>query len=335
MDYRKVIQFGKGSYVLSLPKDWVIKNSLTKGSVLTLEKMPRSLVISTDLDDSPDEIKTITVNAEKKDIDQIRAEIITAYLRNYDVIDIYSKRMNHQAERIKDIFKNLAGMEILEMTSTKMSTRYLLDTKDLSPESVIRRMDNIIRGLISDSMESVNGVCTYFSIKQRDLDVNRLNFLLGRVVREALTSRRALDDNPWKMMTYIRLGRHLERVADQQKRISKHLERLQLSKKFRKEFLDLYGSIKEAYVKAMTSYYKRDDKSAMEIELSSKEKMKACNRFLSRDLKKEYRQVRKDIAEKFGDHVHEHMIMTEIITNLRSMVSDEKMIARIVMNITD
>ena len=49
MEYRKVIGFGKGSYVISLPKGWALKNKLKKGSTLSVETGANSMVVSTNL----------------------------------------------------------------------------------------------------------------------------------------------------------------------------------------------------------------------------------------------------------------------------------------------
>ena len=45
MEYRKLIAFGKGGFVVSMPKDWVVENSLKKGSHIMLKKDGSSLVL--------------------------------------------------------------------------------------------------------------------------------------------------------------------------------------------------------------------------------------------------------------------------------------------------
>ena len=46
MDYRKIISFGKTSFVMSIPKSWVIKNGLKKGDLVSLEENEGNLIMS-------------------------------------------------------------------------------------------------------------------------------------------------------------------------------------------------------------------------------------------------------------------------------------------------
>ena len=46
MEFRKLIAFGKTSFVMSIPKAWVVKNNLKKGDLLSLEEDKDHLIIS-------------------------------------------------------------------------------------------------------------------------------------------------------------------------------------------------------------------------------------------------------------------------------------------------
>ena len=48
MNKRKLIKFGKNSYVISLPKEWIEENKLGKGSEINLNKFDENLIISTE-----------------------------------------------------------------------------------------------------------------------------------------------------------------------------------------------------------------------------------------------------------------------------------------------
>ena len=45
MEYRKLISFGKNSYVVSLPKNWVRQNKLKKGDLVYIEENVSNLVL--------------------------------------------------------------------------------------------------------------------------------------------------------------------------------------------------------------------------------------------------------------------------------------------------
>ncbi len=328
MEFRKLISFGKGSFVVSLPKDWVEQNKLKKGALLSLDKTSRSVVVSTDFSEREEEKTAITIAADDKSIEQLQAEIVTAYLSNYDIIEVIARRFEGKEEKIKEIVMNLAGLEILEQTATKITAKYLLDIKEISLDSLIRRIDNITRSLILDAIQCVDGACNYKSIKQRDADVNRLNFLIHRTVRKAVTQQR----DPWNLFWFMRISRKLERIADTQKRIAKDLENLKLSEGFAAEMKEAYGHIYDSYLKVMKSYYETDKNAALEIELSHKQRTMECDQLLSKELKDEYKIVRREAESLLSTHIHEHMVMTEIITNLKLMATDIKNIARGIMS---
>ena len=46
MEFRKLIRFGKSSYVISLPKKWVEKNKLEKGNTISLEFKGKDILVS-------------------------------------------------------------------------------------------------------------------------------------------------------------------------------------------------------------------------------------------------------------------------------------------------
>jgi phosphate uptake regulator len=334
MEFRKLITFGKGSYILSLPKDWVRNNKLKKGASLSVEAFSNSLIISTSLAEEAAEKRTISINADNKDIEEIRTEIVTSYLTGFDLIEIVAKKIKDNDEKIKEIIMNLAGLEILEQTSTKITAKYLLNTKEVSLDSLIRRMDNITRSLIIDSQECINGACNYASIKQRDNDVNRLNFLILRSVREIISSSRQLNlvgKTVWELITVLGVAERIEKIADRQKRIARGIEQLKLSKRFADELKIIYEKLNVAYIDSMKAFYQNDKKLARSIELTSKERAVSCDKLLSMGIKKEYQLLYKKNHE-MENYVNEHMIMAEIINNLKAMTASVKMIARTVMN---
>jgi Na+/phosphate symporter len=234
------------------------------------------------------------------------------------------------------LIKNLAGLLILEQTATKITARYLLDIKEVSLDTLIRRMDNITRSLIIDTMDSIRGKKNYTSIKQRDADVNRLNFLIIRTVSAALNSpklRKKLEKEIPELCSYKFIAGRIEKIADRQKRISRCSEQLKISESFTEEILKVYKKIKESYTDTMKSYYNGDKKIAADIELTNKKRNEMCNKLLSKDIENEYTMLKKSKDNKeILTHVHEHMIITEMITNIKAVTRSVKMIARNILN---
>ena len=61
MEYRKLISFGKSSFVVSIPKPWINKQNLKKGDVLYFEETEENLILSAKEKETDEEKKT-TIN---------------------------------------------------------------------------------------------------------------------------------------------------------------------------------------------------------------------------------------------------------------------------------
>jgi phosphate uptake regulator len=190
MDVRKLIGFGKGSFVISLPKNWVDANKLSKGALITVEESKAGLLLSPGSDATRKEENKITINVAHKDLPTIKSEIITAYLNDFDTIELLFKDLPKNGPKIKEIIRDLAGLEILEQTSHRLVAKDLLDINEISLQSIIRRMDLITRGMIEDTITCIEKKSDPDSVSQRDAEVNRLHFLAFRVIRKALSNPR-------------------------------------------------------------------------------------------------------------------------------------------------
>jgi len=136
MEYRKVISFGGNSHVISLPKKWLDANSLKKGDLIALEENRGEIILSSSTHSGKKEPKSIEISAENKNVDLLKAEIVAAYLNNYDTIEIFSDNLKAKVLEIKSIVRNLAGLEIMLHTTKRIVAKDLLNpsapNKDLA-----------------------------------------------------------------------------------------------------------------------------------------------------------------------------------------------------------
>ena len=101
MEYRKLIAFGKSSYVISLPKAWIRQQKMKKGDLIYLEERENSLLLSSKIQGSP-EPKKITISVDNKKIPQIRREVNAAYIENYREIALVGKQLKQQSAELLD-----------------------------------------------------------------------------------------------------------------------------------------------------------------------------------------------------------------------------------------
>ncbi|MCX6707491.1 MAG: phosphate uptake regulator PhoU, partial [Candidatus Woesearchaeota archaeon] len=85
------------------------------------------------------------------------------------------------AASIKLILRNLTGIEIIQQDSERIIAKDLLNINEISIETLIRRMDNITRSMLTDSISCLRKDI-YEEIYERDMEVNRLLYLAYRVI---------------------------------------------------------------------------------------------------------------------------------------------------------
>ena len=283
MAYRKLIAFGKNSFVVSVPKPWVVKNKLTKGAVLQVIENPEGLMISTEENPGQEKPRSITINVQDKSIEQIRTEIVTAYLKNYDTIEIIAKEIKSNIDQIYEVLRNLAGLEIMEQTSTKIVAKDLININDIDLITIIRRMDIITRAMISDAVACIGKENNHESIKKRDIDVNRLHFLAFRAIRRGIRNPNAATakrETAWDLLVNKMIVTNIEIIADMQKRISRYLKHAKMKKKEKEDLKNIFNGFKEAYNEVMKAFYNNDHVIARNIAVGSDARVKSCDNFL-------------------------------------------------------
>lgn len=285
IDVRKLISFGKGSFIVSMPKSWIEKNNLKKGDLISISDDGFELVLSAGQQDKKLENREISIEARGKDIEVLKAEIVSSYLNGNDTINILFDNNAKEVLKIKDIIRNLSGLEIMEQTSTRIVAKNLININEISISNIIRRMDIITRAMIEDSILCCSGHCNYESINQRDIDVNRLYFLGCRVIKNAIKNPRiakSLGMEAWQLHSDNHSLLHLEKIADRQKRIARYICLANLDRQALSELGSIYTDISEAYNELMKSFYNRDKQTAIRIETTSKDRTAACDKFLEK-----------------------------------------------------
>ncbi|MEM3126567.1 MAG: phosphate uptake regulator PhoU [Candidatus Woesearchaeota archaeon] len=264
MEQRKLISFGRSSYVLSLPQLWVKKHNLEKGNNLSIEELNEGLLIF------PGEIKRknadneIVIKTENKNIDIIRREIASAYIRGYNTFIISGFDVKDKADNISKFIQYLMALEIVEQSSNKIVAKDFLNIKEVSLESFIRKIDVILRSMFQDLKISDRSIIK--NIIKRDEDVNRLTFLVQRAVKIAIKEpaiAKQLGENPESLLQYWRIATHLERTGDVLKAIATTLLDKKIDPKLQKTAESFFDEIEKQYLMIAKAYHEKDEKMAI------------------------------------------------------------------------
>jgi phosphate uptake regulator len=269
MQIRKLVKAGAVSHTVSLPKSWIAKNHLKKGDLVYIrENSDNELLITPEIKEKRPIIKEINIHIVNKEFDTIQREITSAYVNNYATINIIDKELYKKIKEIRKILHNFIAMEITEQTSTKIVVKDLLNINEVSIEKTIRRMDIIIRSMLQDLGLAIDSDDMRKSIYYRDFDINKLYFLIYKLIKKALHNPdinnylNISDTEQFLSIWYLTLN--LENIADSIKNICllfKEAKRQHILNKMK----NIYSELENTYLNAMNSYYKNDKNLADKV----------------------------------------------------------------------
>lgn len=312
MEFRRLISFGKSSFVISLPKSWIRRNKLKKSDFIYVSETEDELVLSPKAESMQEEKKSINIDIDGKDYFQIKREIIPAYINHYHTINVVGKELRDKSKDVREILHNLVALEIMEQTADKIVAKDFLNMERIDMGNLLRKMDVIVRAMMSDSILTFEEDF-YENLKQRDMDVNRLSFLLFRAVRYAYTNPAILKIykcNSLDLLMTWQLANSLEKFGDDAKRYSRIKRNMKFNKQQQQELLPLCQEIEKSYLMAMKAYYNKDKILAYEVAERRRPLLGKTS----------------ELQDKCGDSA----AMISAIDKIRDLIFDINNIARIV-----
>ncbi len=270
MEKRNLVKSGNTSYTLSLPIDWIRKNKLERGSpVNVFENESGEVVISAEKKEDflqTQEYKTIEIDG--KSVQNIRSELLDAYLHDFSTIILEGKEIRTKTEPLLSLLNYFIGLDSIEQTTNSIVIKNFssLD-KETSSHSLIRKLDMGIRTMVELLGE-------FFSkgFKKEDLfelkkqhEHNERIYILARKIILKITENPALMRN--FQTSYHQLSKD-KIVVSSMKQISfillscgKVLLYLDKSKKETKMLQEVFNTIREEYITVLDAlkHRKLDD----------------------------------------------------------------------------
>ncbi len=217
MDLRRLQRTSDGTFFVTLPKAWVVKNKLERGAILSFSERKDGKIIAEPYGQQERKIAAVTLTPSPL----LQREIEEKYLLGYDVFEIISQQVIHPdtRETVRRIVRSLVGLEIVEEDAKKIVIQCLIEPSLLFPDRILRRLHLITLAMQKDAVSSfVRGDSRLaHTVVERDEDVDRLYFLLVRVVRAALTDpaiAEKLAASPIDCLDYRILASFVENFAD-------------------------------------------------------------------------------------------------------------------------
>lgn len=268
MHVRKLVRAGPASHTVSLPKNWLERNKLSKGSAVYVhEKSDHELLITPHLVEPETTVqRVVTIAVDNKSLDTVQREITAAYVNNANTIDLIGESVSKNAEAIRNMLHDFVALEIAEQTVTRISAKDLLNLEEISVEKSIKRMDIIVRTMLQDAKVTAAGTDVSDSVQLRDYDVNRLYFLLTRLLKSALSTpamAERLELAPAAVLNCWMLVHHLEQLADAIKSVCK--DAAVLTAKERKPVAALLAQLEQDHLDVMKAVHEKNKQLADDV----------------------------------------------------------------------
>ena len=195
--YRRMQSTGRGSFIISLPKEWVQDIGLKRGNEIAFNVQPDSSLVlvprklrekGTDAEEA--KLKEYCVNVNPKESSESKLRMIRAlYAIGADIIHIRFKNAE-DADKYKTEIKNFVrdnflGSEIIDETPVEVTLQILIRHSEFPIEKAVRRMAIVALSANKDAIAALKnrGTAFFESVINAHNDVTRLGLYIVRQLK--------------------------------------------------------------------------------------------------------------------------------------------------------
>jgi phosphate uptake regulator len=295
LGYRRVQCTGRGSYIISLPKEWVQDVGLKRGSEIafniqpdsTLALVPRKIMEKEGRDDAS-KPKEYCINVDPKEPPQSTLRMIRAlYAIGADIIRVRFKNVQDIA-KIKSEIKSFSrdsflGSEVIDETPNEITLQILIKYSEFPIEKAVRRMAIVALAANRDAVAALKDRSNslFDSVINAHNDVNRLGLYIVRQLKHGIERnlyRELGFATPKEFLLYRIAVNDIESIGENAMNIINNLGSLQklidnemlfikepIDEEVHTQLLNFTNNAHELYDDAIKAMFKRDYKDAERI----------------------------------------------------------------------
>ena len=229
---------------------------------------PEKLEISPKLGEQQELIKEVTLSVNDKSSKELERELITAYINDYSIINLTGSVQSKVGE-IREMLNELIGLEIMEVSNSKIIAKVFSDVTNTHVSNIIRRMALITKTMFEELLSLFKGKGDPGSIADSDREVNRQMYFATRILTKAIKSthfRGLIKMELTEAAFALKVVDVQEKIGDHIKQMAKQLCEAHLLKKTKakitKDFIECTGQILSTYESAIKAYITHDRKLA-------------------------------------------------------------------------
>jgi phosphate uptake regulator len=297
---RRLQLTGRGSYIVSVPKEWVHEVGLRKGGEVELRKQENHSLLMAGFG----RIKTEAEQSRcaltiPSDIDPgtLTRKLLSLYLIGYSTIEITSRSGNLTGavrDSIRDAARRkLVGTEVVTESSKSATLQVLLSSPQLWVTDALRRMSTIAGYMQRDAVTALTSLDRDMArqIPKIDDEVDRFGLYIVRQLKWAVQHPSLVEKiglrNPVECLGYRMITKSVERSGDHAVRVA--VNTLSLEEPLDSALVRDTNALSQLSYKTMDSALKAlfsDDYQSAENVILEKEEISALeNRVVERLLK--------------------------------------------------
>ncbi|MCX8176490.1 MAG: phosphate uptake regulator PhoU [Candidatus Bathyarchaeota archaeon] len=261
---RKIQKTVDGTCLVSLPKRWIKKFNLKKGSIVYVRERSDGCLI---LD--PQQTTEFSPEITLKATGRIESKILSSYLLGYEIINLESPKITEDClKRVKLMMDRLVGVELTEETPQKIVLQCLLKPTAYSPEKILRReyvlSMSMLKDLFSILLNSDAELAK--SLTEKDDEIDRLYFLLVRILRTIILNPKLgekLEISPMDCLDYRIAASLIENIADRVVLVAREINRtlpFKLPESCIAEIKNVGENIYFMYESAIKAFFSKNEK---------------------------------------------------------------------------
>lgn len=231
MELRKIQVTGGSTHVVSLPKKWVDRTGLGRSDTVAIHEEPDGSLLLIPHSEGKVASRTLTVTLpDLPSEEEVVRRLVGAYLAGADEIHIRSAhKMDPKVRQIvRDITRDLVGVEILEESANAMTLQDLVGVADMDLRKTLTRMQRIARIMYDDAVSALQArdIEAAHSVAQRDDELDRLLWMVSKQMHALLEQPRLaakLSVRPAEALNLFLAARALERMGDHAAKICQNI----------------------------------------------------------------------------------------------------------------
>jgi phosphate uptake regulator len=248
METRKIQIVGNRSFAISLPKEWVISNSLKAKETVFIDRTSNNDLIIKAYNSVVKNQSELTIPINS--VPDISGFLRLCYIKNIDRIVFTSIKFEISTIRkLKQVIKGFEGYDITSESQTKCEISFLFHEINVTVEKLLQRMIYILKVML-ESIEKKD----YEALEELEESEDRLFFLAQRILFRCQIDTSLRQDNNIdgldNLLFMLNLFKKIENIGDRIQR----LKDLECSKKDISLIKSYFDYIENAWKKKNESF---------------------------------------------------------------------------------